>query len=49
MLEVRELEVAYGDSLIVQGASLRVDDRQIVALLGRNGAIRHNRTLPAFS
>jgi branched-chain amino acid transport system ATP-binding protein len=37
MLEVRELEVAYGDSLIVQGASLRVDDRQIVAVLGRNG------------
>jgi branched-chain amino acid transport system ATP-binding protein len=38
MLDVRELEVAYGDSLIVQGASLRVGDRQIVALLGRNGA-----------
>src|SRR5262245_51536264 len=37
MLEVRNLEVAYGDSLIVQGASLRVDDRQIVAVLGRNG------------
>jgi branched-chain amino acid transport system ATP-binding protein len=37
MLEVRDLEVAYGDSLIVQGASLRVGDGQIVALLGRNG------------
>src|SRR5262245_49351962 len=37
MLEVRDLEVAYGDSLIVQGASLRVDHRQIVAVLGRNG------------
>lgn len=37
MLEVRDLEVAYGESVIVQGASLRVDDGQIVAVLGRNG------------
>jgi branched-chain amino acid transport system ATP-binding protein len=37
MLEVRDLEVAYGDSLIVQGASLRVDDGRIAAVLGRNG------------
>jgi branched-chain amino acid transport system ATP-binding protein len=37
MLEVRDLEVAYGDSLIVQGASLRVDDGRVVAVLGRNG------------
>jgi branched-chain amino acid transport system ATP-binding protein len=38
MLEVRDLEVAYGESLIVQGASLRVGDGQLVAVLGRNGA-----------
>ena len=38
MLDVRDLEVAYGDSLIVQGASLRVADGQVVAILGRNGA-----------
>ena len=37
MLEVTGLEVAYGDSLIVQGASLRVDAGRIVAVLGRNG------------
>ena len=37
MLEVRDLEVAYGDSVIVQGASLDVGDGQIVAVLGRNG------------
>lgn len=37
MLDVHDLEVAYGDSLIVQGASLRVDDGRIVAVLGRNG------------
>jgi branched-chain amino acid transport system ATP-binding protein len=38
MLEVRDLQVAYGDSLIVQGATLRVGDGQVVAVLGRNGA-----------
>jgi branched-chain amino acid transport system ATP-binding protein len=37
MLELTDLEVAYGDSLIVQGASLRVDDGRVVAVLGRNG------------
>jgi branched-chain amino acid transport system ATP-binding protein len=37
MLEVTGLEVAYGDSLIVQGASLRVEAGQVVAVLGRNG------------
>lgn len=37
MLEVEALEVAYGESLIVQGASLRVGDGQVVAVLGRNG------------
>jgi branched-chain amino acid transport system ATP-binding protein len=37
MLEVHDLQVAYGDSLIVQGASLRIHPGQIVAVLGRNG------------
>ena len=37
MLEISDLEVAYGDSLIVQGGSLRVDAGQVVAVLGRNG------------
>ncbi len=37
MLDVQDLEVAYGRSLIVQGASLRVGDGQVVAVLGRNG------------
>ena len=37
MLDVTGLEVAYGDSLIVQGASLRVETGQVVAVLGRNG------------
>ena len=37
MLDVENLEVAYGESLIVQGASLRVGDGQLVAVLGRNG------------
>jgi len=37
MLEVRDLEVGYGESVVVQGASLRVDAGQVVAVLGRNG------------
>ena len=37
MLEVRDLEVGYGESLVVQGASLRVSEGQVVAVLGRNG------------
>ncbi|MGH7333038.1 MAG: ABC transporter ATP-binding protein [Candidatus Rokuibacteriota bacterium] len=37
MLEIDNLQVAYGESLIVQGASLRVGAGQIVAVLGRNG------------
>jgi branched-chain amino acid transport system ATP-binding protein len=37
MLDVTDLEVAYGDSLIVQGASLRVPAGHVLAVLGRNG------------
>jgi branched-chain amino acid transport system ATP-binding protein len=36
-LEIVDLHVAYGDSLIVQGVSLRVDAGRIVTVLGRNG------------
>ncbi len=37
MLELDDLHVAYGDSHIVQGVSLRVGAGQLVAVLGRNG------------
>lgn len=37
MLEVSELHAAYGESLIVQGVSLRVGAGQVAAVLGRNG------------
>ncbi len=39
MLEVNNLEVTYGDIIVViRGLSLRISDGQIVALLGSNGA-----------
>ena len=38
MLEVKDIEVGYGDLLAVEGASLEVGERQIVSLLGSNGA-----------
>lgn len=38
MLEVRNLEARYGDSLILNGVELQVAAGQGVALLGRNGA-----------
>jgi branched-chain amino acid transport system ATP-binding protein len=37
MLELDDVHVAYGDSQIIQGVSLRVGDGELVALLGRNG------------
>jgi len=37
MLEVRDLHSFYGEAHVVQGASLTVRDREVVALLGRNG------------
>ena len=37
MLEIRDLHSYYGDAHVVQGASLTVRDREVVALLGRNG------------
>jgi branched-chain amino acid transport system ATP-binding protein len=37
MLELRDVHAHYGTSHILQGASLRVDPGEVVALLGRNG------------
>ena len=38
MLEVHELETAYGSSQVLFGVSLEVGEGEVVALLGRNGA-----------
>lgn len=38
MLEVKDLEVCYGAIHAVKGISLRVEDGQIVTLIGSNGA-----------
>jgi branched-chain amino acid transport system ATP-binding protein len=37
MLEIKDLHSFYGDAHVLQGASLNVRDREVVALLGRNG------------
>jgi len=37
MLQVRDIETYYGSSYVLQGVSLDVPDRSLVALLGRNG------------
>lgn len=37
MLEVRDLKARYGKVPVLRGVSLRVDDGESVALLGRNG------------
>lgn len=36
-LELQDVNVYYGDSHIVQGASLFVSEKEVVSLLGRNG------------
>ena len=38
MLEVRGLEAGYGDTQVLWDVSLRVDDGEMVALVGSNGA-----------
>jgi branched-chain amino acid transport system ATP-binding protein len=40
MLEVRDLHAYYGKSHILQGVDFRVDEGEIVSLLGRNGVGR---------
>jgi branched-chain amino acid transport system ATP-binding protein len=38
MLEVRDLHAHYGESHVLHGVSFRVEQGQVVTLLGRNGA-----------
>lgn len=38
MLEVRDVHTYYGDSYVLQGVSLQVQEGQVVVVLGRNGA-----------
>jgi len=37
MLEVRDLHAGYGESMILQGVSLRVGQGEVATVLGRNG------------
>jgi len=37
MLEVEDVHTYYGESHILEGVSLEIDDGEVVALLGRNG------------
>lgn len=37
-LEIRDLEVGYGDAKVLRGLSLSVEQGQMVALIGANGA-----------
>ena len=37
MIELKDIHTWYGDSYILQGVSLAVNDATIVTLLGRNG------------
>jgi branched-chain amino acid transport system ATP-binding protein len=38
MLKVDDLDAGYGDSVVVHGVSLHVDDGEAVAVIGSNGA-----------
>jgi len=38
MLEIRDLQAWYGESHVLHGVSLDVNDGEVVTLLGRNGA-----------
>jgi branched-chain amino acid transport system ATP-binding protein len=37
LLDVRDIHTYYGDSYVLQGVSLAVDEGQVVGILGRNG------------
>jgi branched-chain amino acid transport system ATP-binding protein len=37
VIELTDVHTWYGDSYILQGVSMKVEDAQVVALLGRNG------------
>ena len=37
MLEIRDIETSYGASQVLFGMSLKIDDGEMVSLLGRNG------------
>jgi len=37
MLSIKDLEAYYGDSRVLQGVSLHVDEGEIVSIIGRNG------------
>ena len=47
MLTVSDLHAFYGKGHILQGVSLRVDEGEIVSLLGRNG-VGHSTTIKAI-
>jgi branched-chain amino acid transport system ATP-binding protein len=38
LLELEDIDTAYGDSHVLHDVSLSIDDDEVVALLGRNGA-----------
>ncbi|MEQ8661094.1 MAG: ATP-binding cassette domain-containing protein, partial [Gammaproteobacteria bacterium] len=37
MLEIRELDVAYGQSQVIRGLSLTAQHNETIAVMGRNG------------
>ena len=37
ILEVQDIHTYYGDAYVLQGLSLKVEEGQILRLLGRNG------------
>ena len=42
MLRVEDIHAYYGDSHVLQGVSLAVNEGEIVCLLGRNGKVMHS-------